>query len=205
MGTAGGQGARADGCFSWTTLLPHAGWHLGTAQTQTGSAGSRLSPAVACCVPPLPSLPAHCSPAAALLPFRHPTGRGQVWVWEPRLGGFPGSCILLTPLCYLGALAEPAGTWADSHPPCDPGVSIWTCALWLPTLPAATACPQEPAHPAEQGRAEPELPPSCSLACGQAGTWLCAVTPHERTLSKCQDVQDMNQPQQEHSSHSWTI
>lgn len=114
---AGGQCARAAGCFSWATLLPDMGGHLGTAEPPAGSArsqrslavvvnssttaastaplgaGHALQPRAAGC-PPLPSFPAHCSPAAPRLPFWHSAVRGWALVWEPSLGAALAAAFL---------------------------------------------------------------------------------------------------------------
>lgn len=55
------------------------------------------------------------------------------------------------------------------HPPAihvSPSGDVLCSSTPCPRL---VPCPQRPACPAGQGRAEPELPPSCSPACGRAG------------------------------------
>lgn len=85
-----------------------------------------------------PSLPT----AALLHPyFWHPTVKGRVWVWEPGPGASLAVAFLsCTPATWVPQQSQRAHRhWACSHTACDPGVSIWRCALQLPTLPAATA------------------------------------------------------------------
>lgn len=169
----------------------HLGWLCPSAW------GSNPAPAGS---PPLPSFPAHCSPAAPLFPSWHPTVRGWVQVWEPGLGAS---------LAAAGIPAEPAGSSTPGHVAIFPALQVSPSGDALCSSPPCLGplpCPWGQARQGERRLSchHPALRHAAGLVPCMPGTRPCAVTPRGWTLSKCLHVQDMNQPGQEHSSHSWT-
>lgn len=163
-------------------------------------------------VPLLRSFPAHCSPAAPVLPSWHPAVRGRVWVWEPGLGASLAAVFLSRlPAAWVPQQSQRAHRHLGTQPSSPRSRCLHLEMCFAAPHPARShrRVPRDRHAPQSRGERSltchhPALRHVAGLAPCTLGTRLCAVTPHGWTLSKCLHVQDMNQPGRECSSRSWT-